>query len=141
MRHEDDDLEGAAARQQHKRLETCRALIEERRLIEKSLGSHLCTNPNWDMLLHLYQAELEGFAVYQSALCTVANIPHSSAHRWTANLAGRRILTRRPDPRDKRRITVRLAPPVKDALDQVMDGAYAAAATFVHRCAIDSDGI
>jgi len=51
------------------------------------------------------------------------------------------LIERRPDPRDKRRITVRLAPPIKDALDQVMDGAYAAAATFVHRCAIDSDGI
>jgi DNA-binding MarR family transcriptional regulator len=141
MRHNDDDLEEAAARRQSKRLETCRALIEERRLIEKSLGTHLCTNPNWDMLLHLYQAELEGFAVYQSALCTVANIPHSSAHRWTANLAVRKILTRRPDTRDKRRITVWLAPPIKDALDHIMDGAYAAAAAFVHRCASDPDGI
>ena len=141
MRHNDDDLEEAAARRRHKRLETCRALIEERRLIEKSLGSHLCTNPNWDMLLHLYQAELEGFAVYQSALCTVANIPHSSAHRWTANLAVRKILTRRPDPRDKRRITVRLAPPIKNALNHIMDGACAAAAAFVHRCASDPDAI
>ena len=141
MRHENDDVEGAAARRQHKRLETCRALMEERRLIEKSLGSHLCTNPNWDMLLHLYQAELEGFAVYQSALCTVANIPHSSAHRWTANLAGRRILTRRPDPRDKRRNTVRLAPPIKDALDHILDGARAAAAAVVHRCVDDPHAI
>ena len=45
------------------------------------------------------------------------------------------------DPRDKRRITVRLAPPLKNALNHIMDGACAAAAAFVHRCASDPDAI
>ncbi|CAM8658613.1 hypothetical protein [Sphingobium cupriresistens] len=137
----DDHQEGAAERRRHKRLGTCRALIEERRLVEKSLGIQLCANPNWDMLLHLYQAELEGFAVYQSALCTVANIPYSSAHRWTATLATRKILTRRLDLRDKRRVTVRLAPPIREALDRIMDEASTAAIAFVGRCANDPYGI
>ncbi|ATP19894.1 MarR family transcriptional regulator [Sphingobium yanoikuyae] len=138
---DDKNQEDAATERRRHRLGTCRALIEERRLVEKNLGVQLCANPNWDMLLHLYQAELEGFAVYQSALCTVANIPSSSAHRWTAKLAVRKILTRRLDPRDKRRITVRLAPPIREALDHIMDGASIAATEFVRRCASDPDGI
>ncbi|NWK95811.1 MarR family transcriptional regulator [Sphingobium lactosutens] len=136
-----DHQEGAAERRRHKRLGTCRALIEERRLVEKSLGVQLCANPNCDMLLHLYEAEPEGFAVYQSALCTVANIPYSSAHRWTATIATRKILMRRLDLRDKRRVTVRLVPPVKEALDRIMDEASTAAIDFVDRCTIDTDSI
>ncbi|MBT2246916.1 hypothetical protein JQK15_25820 [Sphingobium sp. BHU LFT2] len=80
-------------------------------------------------------------AVYQSALCTVANIPPSSAHRWTVALATRKILTRRLDPRDRRRITVRLAPPIKVALDRIMDEASIAAIAFVDHCAGKPDGI
>lgn len=99
----------------------CRALIEERRLVRNGFGP-LCTNANWDMLLALYIADIEGCAVYQSALCLSAGIPDSSAHRWTAKLAVLGVLDRQLDDRDKRRIIVTMTNETRLALDGIMDG-------------------
>lgn len=99
----------------------CQALIEERRLIRNGFGP-LCTNANWDMLLALYIADIEGCAVYQSALCLSAGIPDSSAHRWTAKLAAQGVLARQLDDRDKRRIIVTMTNETRLALDGIMDG-------------------
>jgi DNA-binding MarR family transcriptional regulator len=103
------------------RIRICRRLIRERRLVKDMLGTALCANPNWDMLLDLYLAELEHRSVYQSALCLAAHIPESSAHRWTVKLAEQGVLLRRIDPEDRRRISVTLAPATAAALDQIME--------------------
>lgn len=85
------------------------------------LGTGLCPNPNWDMLLDLYLAELEHRSVYQSALCLAAHIPESSAHRWTVKLAEQGVLLRRIDPADRRRVSVSLAPATAATLHRIME--------------------
>lgn len=103
------------------RMLICRRLIRERRLMKEMLGTALCANPSWDMLLDLYLAELEHRSVYQSALCLAAHIPESSAHRWTVKLAEQGVLVRRIDPEDRRRVSVTLAPATAAALHQIME--------------------
>ena len=110
-----------AARKQE-RARICRALIEERRLIRKAFGKALCANPNWDMFLELYDARAMERSVYQSALCLSADIPDSSAHRWTAKLASKGILARHRDEMDKRQIIVTMTDDTKLAMDAIMDG-------------------
>ena len=106
-----------ARRQDRARI--CRALIEERRLVQSAFGQKLCAN--WDMLLELYDAASEGRDVYQSALCLSAGIPDSSAHRWAAKLAARGVFARRHDDMDKRRIIVTMTDETRHALDRIMD--------------------
>lgn len=113
--------ESEKARRQD-RARICRALIEERRLVQAAFGQKLCANFNWDMLLELYEAESEGRDVYQSALCLSAGIPDSSAHRWAAKLAARGVFARRHDDMDKRRIIVTMTDDTRHALDRIMDG-------------------
>lgn len=103
------------------RIRICRRLIRERRLVKDMLGTALCANPNWDMLLDLYLAELEHRSLYQSALCLAAHIPESSAHRWTVKLAEQGVLLRRIDPEDRRRVSVSLAPATAAALHRIME--------------------
>ena len=52
----------------------CRALIEERRLVRNGFGP-LCTNANWDMLLALYIADIEGCAGLASLFTALMSGP------------------------------------------------------------------
>ena len=104
-----------------RRLDMCRALIRQRRLIGDSLGFQLCPDPAWDILIDLYLAHHEGRAAYLWQSCVAANIPISSAHRKIGELIAEGLIERTAAMADKRRIGIRLSSAYVERLDILMD--------------------
>lgn len=66
------------------------------------------TSPAWDIMLDLFEAEMEGKQVSVSSACIGAACPASTALRWLKFLEDRDLVTRTDDPDDKRRALVHL---------------------------------
>lgn len=104
-----------------RRVETCRRLITERKLIGGNLGYKLCPAPTWDSLLDLYLAHHQRRPVYLWSLCIAANIPMSSAHRKLAELVDCGLLERTADTSDGRRVSIALTAECRNRLDILFD--------------------
>lgn len=89
-----------------------RRLIAERREREALLGPGLFGEPAWDILLDLFAAEEENVRVAISSLCIAANVPPTTGLRWITSMVADGTLIRVPDPSDKRRVWIRLAPEI-----------------------------
>jgi len=83
--------------------------LKARRLREEVFGPELFADPAWDILLDLYTAEARGECVQTSSLAFAARVPHSTAIRWAKIMARAGLIDRHKDPRDARRIHVRLS--------------------------------
>jgi DNA-binding IclR family transcriptional regulator len=57
------------------------------------IGRDLFADPAWDMLLGLYAAELERTPKTTGELCSVADVPLSTANRWINALVERGLIT------------------------------------------------
>jgi len=84
-----------------------RALIKVRRSRDRYFDAKLFADPAWDMLLELYAAELEHLRVSVSSLC-IGAVPPTTALRWINALECKGLITRTPDPLDRRRVFVSL---------------------------------
>lgn len=82
------------------------------------LGTPVFRDPAWDMLLDLVVAADERRAVSVSGLCHASGVPTTTALRHVERLETLGLLTRTPDPADKRRFWVDGAP---EALGRVRD--------------------
>lgn len=71
-------------------------------------GRDMVAAPAWDMLLDLLDAQLRGERVSVSSLCVASGGPPTTALRRIADLQAAGLLTRTPDPKDRRRIFVDL---------------------------------
>lgn len=110
--------------------EMIRSVIHHRRLRRSYFGDDLFADPAWDMMLQLLLAELMQVRVAVSDLCDGAGIPPTTALRWHKFLVGRKLLVRRPDPHDARRVFVELSCEASQALRRYFaefDGRGAAA--------------
>ncbi|MDQ3185074.1 MAG: hypothetical protein M3Q16_01135, partial [Pseudomonadota bacterium] len=87
---------------------TVRQLISSRQRRYRFFPSDMFADPAWDILLELYLAELEQRRVAVSTLCVAAEVPATTALRWTNTLVDRGMLCRRPDILDRRRIYIEL---------------------------------
>lgn len=105
----------------HRRRDTCRTLLEERRLIGGTLGFDVCPAPVWDILLDLYLAEQEGRSLYLWQSCVAANIALSSAHRKIGEMTAHGLIERTDGGHDRRRIGIRLSRACSRRLDDLMD--------------------
>ncbi|HEX6785393.1 MAG TPA: hypothetical protein VF098_12180 [Sphingomicrobium sp.] len=105
--------------------ETVAAVIRARRLRTTYFKSELFADPAWDMMLELFHAELVHRRISTSALCAVAGVPETTAHRWLKNMIDERLFVRREDPLDARRIYVELHPDTSVALKRFFGGAAA----------------
>lgn len=85
-----------------------RALIAARRLREEHLPAELFGEPAWDMLLDLTAARLEGQDVSVTDLTIAAAVPPTTALRYIKAMVEWRLLSRRPDGRDGRRVFIEL---------------------------------
>jgi DNA-binding MarR family transcriptional regulator len=91
-------------------LELAESMLESRRLREDLFGAEMFADPAWDMLLHLFVNAERGQSVPVSYLCAASAVPQSTALRWIDTLANAGFVDRRPDPKDRRRVPVSLAP-------------------------------
>lgn len=69
---------------------------------------YLTGEPCWDALLDLCIAEIEGHRVSVTSLCIASGVPVSTALRWFSLLERDDMIERQADPRDKRRIFIRI---------------------------------
>ncbi len=93
-----------------------RQTIRLRRLRDRFFVSGLFEDPAWDMLLDLFAAELEEVRVSVSSLCIAAAVAPTTALRWIARMTEAGLFERLPDPADRRRAFMRLAPRAREAM-------------------------
>jgi DNA-binding MarR family transcriptional regulator len=91
-------------------VEAVRAVIRARRLRAQHFAEELFTDPAWDMMLELLQAELSHQRVAVSRLCAAAAVPATTGLRWLKTMVDKGLFIRRADPLDGRRVHVELAP-------------------------------
>jgi hypothetical protein len=83
--------------------------IRLRRRRDTIFGNGLFADPAWDMLLDLFLARERGLRpVSTSSLCIAAAVPATTALRWIDILVRRGLLSRHADPKDRRRVFIRL---------------------------------
>lgn len=111
----------AEAVKHHTRAALVRAKLRQRRMRETLFTADLFADPAWDMLLDLFAAELEGNDVSVSSLCIAASVPTTTALRWIKLLTQRGWLTRSHDPKDGRRINMRLSDDARARLIRYFD--------------------
>jgi DNA-binding MarR family transcriptional regulator len=71
-------------------------------------NTNLFGEPAWDMLVDLFIAGEEGNLISVSSLCIASAVPDTTALRWIAILEREKLITRKPDPNDQRRIFLSL---------------------------------
>ncbi len=76
---------------------------------DRVFGDEIFFDPAWNMLLDLYQRELEGRRVMVSDACNASGGPPTTGLRWLKVLEARGYVVRMQDPNDKRRIFVKLS--------------------------------
>lgn len=102
-------LEGESQSQQDERLAACAAeLYRLRRRRERQFGRDLLGEPCWDLMLDLFANAVRGVPVSVTGACVASNVPTTTALRWLAILEERDLVTRYPDPYDRRVVLVRL---------------------------------
>ncbi|WP_265530215.1 MarR family winged helix-turn-helix transcriptional regulator [Sphingomicrobium marinum] len=90
--------------------------IQARRRRYDHFDHTLFSDPAWDMLLELTEADLKRQEVPVSALCMAANVPPTTALRWIRTMCERDIFRRRPDAQDGRRVFIELEPDARAAM-------------------------
>ena len=95
-----------------------RQAIRLRRMRDQLFGAGLFEDPAWDMLLDLFAAELERSRVSVSSLCIAAAVAPTTALRWIGRMTESGLLLREPDPFDRRRAFMALAPDTRAAMHE-----------------------
>ncbi len=91
-------------------LTIARKLYHIRRKRVAIFGSiELFGEPAWDLLLDLYIAHATGSELSVSSACIGAAVPATTALRYLGILQREGLILREQDPRDQRRINVRLS--------------------------------
>ncbi|PBN43525.1 winged helix DNA-binding protein [Sphingobium sp. D43FB] len=114
-------MEGDASGKRQQRLDVCLALITVRRLVGRYIGFELSADPVWDMLLDLYASDARARDIAISSLASAANVPPTTALRAIKGMAELGLVSRHSDPKDGRRIYIRLTPSAHEALAAIFD--------------------
>jgi DNA-binding MarR family transcriptional regulator len=85
-----------------------RAMRRARDLRCEYFPRSMFSDPAWDVLLALYQAELAQRRMSIAGACAAAKVPSTTGLRWIQTLEASRLIQRKPDPLDRRRIFVSL---------------------------------
>lgn len=80
-----------------------KALIKDRRDRDHYFNAYLFAEPAWDMLLELFQAQLEQRRVATTDLCGGAAVPQTTALRWIMTLKQEGLIVCEDDRLDGRR--------------------------------------
>lgn len=98
-----------AANAQSMAPEALRQVIKRRRARELCFPAGLFADPAWDILLDLTVARIERQDLSVTDVCVAAAVPQTTALRWIGTLEREGLIDRTPDPRDSRRVIVRLS--------------------------------
>ena len=86
--------------------EVARGVYKSSRSRSRILGSDLCPDPAWHMLVDLFAAGQEGRSVSVTSLCLASGVAPSTGLRHLNLAADGGLIARVPDGRDGRRILV-----------------------------------
>lgn len=75
----------------------------------------------WNIIMQIYECELNGDIIYISNISHLANIPQTTVLRHLDSLTNYELVWRVPHAKDKRMIRVRLSPQFKNKLDQLFN--------------------
>jgi hypothetical protein len=89
--------------------DTIKMIIHARAQRVAFLPADLFADPAWDMLLHLYLADIVCKRVTVTNLCSASNVPMSTALRWIDALDRRGLIDRTSDQWDARRFFISLS--------------------------------
>lgn len=73
-------------------------------------------DPAWDMLIHLFHANLAGYRVTITNLARASGVPHTTALRWMDTLQARRLANRVQNPYDRRSVFIELTESARSAV-------------------------
>ncbi len=88
---------------------------------DRLFGDELFFDPAWNILLDLYQRELEGRRVMVGDACNASGVPPTTGLRWLRILEQRGHVVRTQDPTDKRRVFVALTKQASERMSEVAD--------------------
>jgi DNA-binding MarR family transcriptional regulator len=83
-------------------------LVRQTEIRSQFFPPEICSDAAWSMLLDLYISQTDLRSVSVGSLCIAGNVPNSTGLRWISLLIDKGLIQRYPDPRDRRRILVRL---------------------------------
>lgn len=86
-----------------------RQVIASRAARRQYFDNDLFADPAWDILLELYALASEQRRTSVSKLCMAAAVPTTTALRWIDRLHQDKLIERKPDPLDGRRVWVSLS--------------------------------
>src|SRR3546814_909721 len=99
-----------------------RELLRFRRLRDRYFAGDLFADPAWDMLLDLYAARSQNsHPVSVSSLCIASSVPATTALRWIKAMEEMKLLSRRADPSDGRRIFIELTDHAMQKMDALIE--------------------
>ena len=101
-------------------------LLRGRQQRASYFAADLFADPAWDIMLDLFEAELEQRRVSISSACIGARVPTTTGLRWLRTLEENGLVSRREDPLDRRRIFVELTPAASTALRRWFAATFAA---------------
>lgn len=96
---------------------TLKRYLKMRRDREK-LFPKLFGDPAWDMLLLLYDYHCANIPMQVTAIAGLANVAGTTSLRYLDLLIERELITRVPDPRDRRRVWLAITPKATALLEQ-----------------------
>ena len=91
-------------------------LLRGRRRRGAHFAADLFADPAWDILLDLFEAELEQRRVSVTSVCIASQVPPTTGLRWLQTLEHKGLVVRNADPLDARRFFVELTPSARTAL-------------------------
>lgn len=98
-----------------------RSILHLRQMRAMYMPADWFSDPAWDLLLHLYQAHLDGQEMTVGDLIDQTGLKPTTASRWLDCIANRDWLSRRRCEQDHRRIFVELTPKGATAMDNYFD--------------------
>lgn len=101
--------------------EQIRQIIRTRSLRVKFFDPQLFADPAWDILLTLFEAELQQRRTSISACCYSSNVPPTTAVRHVTSLCAKGLVLREADRFDGRRIYLSLSPAASEAMRNLME--------------------
>lgn len=104
-------------------LKAARRIHFVRRQRDMLFGPGLFGDPGWDILLNLYIAAHDGRRMSVCDTCMGTALPQTTVLRWVGQLVAIGLVTKRDDPRDARRVDLRLTPRAIRKLDMLLGDA------------------
>ncbi len=92
-----------------------RWLIKLQRERTRFFPGELVSDPVWNILLHLFVAELACEFVSPTDACRAADVPETTALRFMKTMEGRGMILHQPDPRDESRLVIELTEKSREA--------------------------